>query len=82
MVYHSLYRSFKESYQGISKDVFLLFVPVLGLFFIYNALRWGTILKVYYANGKRDMFPLSEISRQKCLKEFDVFLASKLDEKR
>src|ERR1044072_5920717 len=57
-----------------ARMIFILLIPVVGGLFVYNALQTGTVLKIEYSNGKKDMFPLRIISKEKKLNEFKAFL--------
>ncbi len=61
-----------------ARMVFFLLIPVVGGYFVYNALQTGLVLKIVCANGDKDMFPLREIVRDKKLKEFKTHLKDKI----
>lgn len=61
-----------------ARMVFLLLIPVVGGYFVYNSLQTGLVLKVDCTNGYQDMFPLEEIIKDKKLNEFAAYLKEKL----
>lgn len=61
--------------------VFLLLMGCAGGCFVYSSLQYGVILRVRYANGKRDRFPLKEILMQDRFDDLVFMLTSKLDSK-
>lgn len=64
-----------------SRMIILLFIPVVGGYFVYNSLQTGLVLKIYCADGNKDMFPLGEIVKNKKMKEFKIYLADKIGTK-
>lgn len=59
--------------------VFLLLIGCAGGCFVYSSLQQGVILRISYANGKRDRFPLNEIIMQDRFDDLLFMLTSKLD---
>jgi hypothetical protein len=59
--------------------VFLLLIGCAGGCFVYSSLQQGLILRISYANGKRDRFPLREIIMQDRFDDLLFMLTSKLD---
>lgn len=59
--------------------VFLLVIGCAGGCFVHSSLQEGIILRISYANGKRDRFPLREIIMQGRLDDLLFTLTSKLD---
>src|SRR5688572_30040599 len=43
--------------------ILFLFIPLVGGFFVYNSVQTGIVLKLDYADGVKDMFPLKEITK-------------------
>jgi hypothetical protein len=63
------------------KIALLLFIPVVGGYFIYTSLKTGTILKIYYGRDKEDKFPLHQIEVRKQMGDFKLMLKDKLSAK-
>lgn len=64
-----------------AKLIFLLLVPVVGAYFVYNSLRTGLVLRIHCIDGSKDMFPLEEILIEKRMKEFEIYLTNKVGPK-
>ena len=59
----------------------LLFIPLVGVYFIYASLQTGTILKLYYGRDKKNKFPLRQIVREKRMDDFKLLMRDKLSGK-
>lgn len=65
--------------RQVQMFVFLLLIGCAGGCFVYSSLQQGVILRISYANGKRDRFPLKEIIMQDRLYDLLFMLKAKLD---
>ena len=61
-----------------ARMIFLLLIPAVGGYFVYNSLQTGLVLKIDCLNGDKDMFPLREIVKGKKLKELKTYLKDKI----
>lgn len=52
-------------------------IPMIGFFFIRNALRTGLCLSLHFTQHKKIMFPLRELIAKKKLQEFEALLRNK-----
>lgn len=64
----------KEHAELYVKMALFFLIPGIGLYFVLNSLRTGTILRIKYASGKNDKFSLREIIRENRLNEFQSLL--------
>jgi hypothetical protein len=64
-----------------SRLLLLLFIPVVGAYFIFTSLRTGLMLCVKYGADKSDRFPLRKISQKNELTEFRNYLKNNLGHK-
>jgi hypothetical protein len=71
----------KENPQNYVKMLLFLLIPVIGIYFIFNAIKTGTLMKINYANFKKKMFPLRKIEREARLEEFKSLLNIKTEKK-
>jgi len=58
--------------------VLLLFIPVVGGYFVYSSLQTGTILKINYGSDKKSRFSLNTVLINNEMTDFKIFLAGKL----
>jgi hypothetical protein len=58
-----------------------LFIPLVGLYFIYTSLQTGLILKIYYGRNRKDKFPLRKIIVEKRMNDFEQLMKNKLSAK-
>ncbi len=61
--------------------VLLLFIPVVGGYFVYSSLQTGTILSINYGSDKKSRFSLNWVLKKNEMKDFKLFLAAKLKTK-
>lgn len=67
-----------KEHAGLYVKMALFFlIPGIGLYFVFNALRTGTLLKIKYISGKSDKFSLREIINENRLNELQSLLAEK-----
>lgn len=62
---------------GNLRMLFVLFIPFVGVYFVYNSVQMGLVLKVKCSDGSRWIFPLKEIARAKQLPAFHRYLNDK-----
>jgi hypothetical protein len=68
----------KEYPARIVKMLMFLQIPCVGIYFVYNSLKTGTILRIKYGSNKEEKFALREIIKENRLAEFKSLLTGKL----
>ncbi len=61
-----------------AKLMVVIFIPLIGFYFLYNSLERGLLLKLYFKNGKRTKFPLRRLNRSNQVDELKAFLIAKM----
>ena len=68
----------EEYAEQYVKMLLFLIIAFIGVYFVHNSMRTGTIMRVNYAAHKKEMFPLNEIIQQNRLNEFKSLMTAKL----
>jgi hypothetical protein len=71
----------KDHAERYAKMLLFLLIPCIGVYFVYNSLKTGTILRVKHTSSKKEMFPLREIVKENRLSEFRSLVKEKLGTK-
>jgi len=72
----------KDHPEVYVKMLLFLLIPFVGIYFLYNSLKTGVIVRINYAAYKKKMFPLKEIIKEKQLNEFRSLVTEKLGTKK
>jgi hypothetical protein len=64
----------KENPQNYAKMLLFCHIPMIGIYFISNAIKTGTLLKINYASYKKKVFPLRQIEKAERLAEFKLLV--------
>jgi hypothetical protein len=63
-----------ELTRYVARAITVLLIPVIGGYFVYNALETGMILKIECINGRKERLPLKELERRKQLQPLTIHL--------
>jgi hypothetical protein len=72
----------KNHPEYYAKMLLFLLIPCIGIYFLYNSLRVGVIVRIRYNAYKKKMFPLREIVKENQLNEFKSLVTEKLGSKK